>query len=286
MIISGKSRWSIGMLRGRSIETLRPISHNPIITQDMVSDKTARFVADPCLFFEKDKWYIFFEVFPTAGNCGSISVATSNNLEEWHYRGTVLELDIHVSYPIVFKHENQFYMIVETLEYEAVCLFQAEQFPNRWRFRKRLLEGLHADPTIFFHNDHWWMFTCPEPYRNDTLNLYLSEKLEGPWRPFSNNPLRSKDTRNSRPAGPVFNDNNSLIRFAQNCEPHYGASVNSFDILSISNQEYKETPRKLHTIFGNKKMDWNANGQHHISIVKSQSGEYIACIDGRAKSLV
>jgi hypothetical protein len=69
---------------------------NPVITADDVTDASASFVADPFLFHEDGKWYMFFEVFNTSNGRGEIGLATSTDGLYWNYDQIVLFESWHV----------------------------------------------------------------------------------------------------------------------------------------------------------------------------------------------
>ena len=87
---------------------------NPILTASDIDDINATYVADPFLFFENDIWYMFFEVFNENTNQGDIALATSNDGFHWTYQQVVLDESFHLSYPYVFKWQNDYYMMPET----------------------------------------------------------------------------------------------------------------------------------------------------------------------------
>lgn len=106
-----------------------------------------------------------------------------------------------------------------------------------------LLEG-HAllDPTIFRHEDRWWLF-CTDAERgpNDFLCAWYADALTGEWHPHRANPVKV-DIRGARPAGPPFLCEEKLIRPAQDCSRVYGGAVTFNRILKLTPDEFFEEP--------------------------------------------
>ena len=86
------------------------------------------FVADPFMIRDSDHWYMFMEVLNWCSNKGEIGLATSEDGLHWDYQQLVLVEPFHLSYPCVFKHSGQYYMVPETRQSDSVRLYRAEPF--------------------------------------------------------------------------------------------------------------------------------------------------------------
>jgi hypothetical protein len=270
--------WSIGIYKGESPYKLRPATAMPTLSRVNVTDVEARFIADPFMI-QAGSWYMFFEVLLTS-NKGEIGLATSDNGVEWNYQQIVLREDFHLSYPYVFEWQGAYYMSPETLGANAVCLYQAEEFPTRWSLKARLLEGQCADPSIVRFADRWWLFTCSTPYEHNTLRLHFAEELTGPWREHPKSPIIRNDKCRARPGGRVLTLDNKLIRFAQDCLPLYGSRVRAFDVLELNPAHYVEVENLASPILQPDGSGWNALGMHHVDAHKQADGSWLACVDG------
>ena len=269
--------WSIGIYTGDSPYHLSSAQiSNPVLTAESVTDIRAAFVADPFIL----KGHMFFEVLRDDSPKGEIGLASTENGFEWEYQQIVLREDFHLSYPYVFEWQNALYMIPETLGANAVCLYEAEDFPSRWSLKSRLIEGQCADPSIFRFSDLWWLFFCSTPYQHDTLRLYFADQLTGPWREHPHSPLISADMRRARPAGRVVTANDKLIRFAQDCTPLYGSRVRAFDILELTTNSYTEVENAASPILQGSGDGWNSQGMHHVDAHQQTDGTWLACVDG------
>jgi hypothetical protein len=270
--------WSIAIYRGATPFQLQPAP--PILTHHDITDIPARFVADPFLLRRDNTWHMFFEVMNTSTQLGEIGLATSPDAEAWSYERIVLKEPFHLSYPHVFDWQGEYYMLPETLDAGAVCLYKALDFPFRWANVARLIEARLADPTIFRFNDLWWMFACSTPYQHDTLRLYFAAELTGPWTEHPQSPVIHADKRRARPAGRVVKFNNRLFRFAQDCVPQYGSSVRAFEIVQLTTHSYAEVEHDHTPILRASGNGWNARGMHHVDAHELVDGNWLASVDG------
>ncbi len=271
--------WSISIYRGNSPFRVEPISADPVLSKESVTDIRADFVADPFMLRHNHGWNIFFEVMNAETRRGEIGLATSNDGLAWTYQQVVLKEPFHLSYPHVFAFQNEYFMLPETFGAGAVCLYQAQDFPSRWSPVARLLEGQFADPTIFHYEDRWWIFACATPYRHDTLRLYFASALTGPWTEHPKSPIINGDKRRARPAGRILEFDNKLFRFAQDCIPRYGSCVRTFEIRELTRTTYAEVEIGHGPVLKATGTGWNAAGMHHID-AQQHDGQWLACVDG------
>ncbi len=274
--------WTIGIYAGASPFQLLPprgIS-NPVLSKLNVSDVKAEFVADPFMVQVSNTWFMFFEVFNQQSKKGEIGLAISVDCRTWSYQRIVLTEPFHLSYPCVFKWENEFYMLPETLESNAVRLYKATSFPYVWTIVNSLIEGRLADPSILFFDSHWWMFACSTPYQHDTLRLYHATKLLGPWTEHPASPLVERDKSRARPGGRVVVSDNKLIRFAQDCSPTYGTQVRAFEISELTTKSYHENEHCQSPVLTAGRSGWNQLGMHTVDPHLISNGKWVACVDG------
>jgi len=211
---------------------------------------------------------------------GVIGLATSTDLYKWEYKNVVLAEPFHLSYPHVFEANGQYYIVLETLGANNVGLYIADPFPDKWRFIATLIPGEHADPTIFFHDKKWWMFTCGSPQNHDMLNLFFADELTGPWQEHPLSPLIAQNPRDARPAGRIISVDEKLIRFAQDCTPQYGTQVRAFSIEELTVHSYREREVIGGPILGPGINTWNQGGMHHIDAHFQSNANWVACVDG------
>ncbi len=210
------------------------------MTREQVADTPAAFVADPFLLPYRGEWHLFFEVLHHGRHTGEIGWASSADTIDWSYRGIVLSESFHLSYPYVFEHGGEIFMMPETLDAGAVRLYRADPFPTKWVPVAELIPGRLADPTPFRFDGRWWMFACSSPSSHDALALFCADALLGPWREHPASPLITGDKSSARPGGRVVSWNGRLYRFAQDCGPRYGSGVRAFEIICLTLDRYAE----------------------------------------------
>jgi len=275
--------YAIGMLRGSSPFNLKPIANGgkPIISRDLFLERNVNFVADPFAYFKDGTCYLFYEVMETGTRKGKIYMSSSADLRNWTNGKLILEESFHLSYPQIFAHQGSLYMVPESFESETVRLYRCTDFPYTWSFEKTLLSKSCVDSTLFFDKDRWWMFVCDTPYSHDRLRLFYTDALDGHWQEHPKSPLHTNDAYHSRPAGKLLSYKNRLYRFAQNCTPFYGHSVNAFEIEKIDKENYSEKPLLDNPLLRAGTDDWNKVSMHHIDLHQMDEGDWIAFVDGR-----
>ncbi|MHC1761384.1 MAG: hypothetical protein AB9917_18090 [Negativicutes bacterium] len=204
-----------------------------------------RFWADPFVVYENSKYYIFIEEVIAPSNRGHISCFTIDAKGTISLPKTVIEKPYHMSYPFIFSHNNEYYMIPETSENRTIDLYKCVDFPDKWEFVTTLAENINAADATLFHKDgKWWLFACvcenPGTPSNDELFLFYSTDLfSQKWTPHVKNPIVS-DVGSARPAGKIFVYNGNIYRPSQNSSKRYGYGVKMNQIVALSETEYKE----------------------------------------------
>lgn len=210
---------------------------------NVVQDDGGRFYADPFLYRANGRTYLFVEEYPYADKKGVISVAEVVDGRVTAAPVTVLKRPYHLSYPFVFEHDGEFWMIPETGGNRSIELYRAVEFPWTWELSTVLMEGaVFSDATILRHDGLWWLFATADRFgasTQDELSIFYSEALDGEWRPHRANPVKS-DSRFSRPAGRIIQRGERLFRPAQNCDRTYGTGIAWFEITELTPTNFNE----------------------------------------------
>lgn len=283
-LVRRPERWAIALYTGPSPTDLSPAPHVPcpMLTAADATDMNADFVADPFLFRYDDRWYLFFEILNAVSQRGEIAYASSEDGREWTYEQRVLAEPFHLSYPQVLAWNDAIYLIPESQQAGAVRLYRADPFPHAWTPVATLLhEGLH-DPTLFRHDDRWWMLASEW---HNTLRLFHADSLDGPWTEHPQSPLIKDDPRYARPAGRVVVDADRLIRFSQDCTAGYGQRVHAFEITHLTPTAYTERLLQ-HKVVAGTGVGWNAARMHHVDAHPHSDGSWMAVVDGDAGQAV
>jgi hypothetical protein len=281
--------WSIGVYTGDGLQELHPATgiKNPVLSRDSIHDVRAVFVADPFVVRHAYGWFMFFEILNWHANKGEIGLAHSSDGVHWQYQQRVLVEPFHLSYPYVFAHEGEYYMVPEARQSGAIRLYRAIEFPVKWRLVGPLIEtDSLVDASVFQHSGRWWLLAGDGTDRShDTLRLYSADTLTGPWAEHPASPVVRGNPHAARPAGRVVTTESRIYRFAQNCHPHYGIDVRAFEITELTPTSYRETSIGTGPILGPSGSGWNAGGMHHVDACQLGDGTWIAYVDGWRTSL-
>jgi len=258
-----------------------PEIHTPVLTAKSITDISEKSVADSFLLRKKGTWNMFFEIL-TENNKGVIGHAKSLDLKKWVYDGVILKEQFHLSYPYVFKHEDKYFMIPESAEAHAVRLYQAEDFPRKWKFTKTLIKGNYVDSSIFWYANRWWMFTTL--FEKNELHLYSSKSLTGKWVIHPKSPIVSVNPRSVRCGGRVVVHDGKIIRYSQAKGKDYGEEVLSYRITKLSLNDYCEELING-PVIRKSGHGWNKHGMHHVDFQKINN-RWIVSVDGSRKRLV
>lgn len=277
--------WSIGIYEGPDPITLAPASGitNPILTADDVTDTAARFVADPFMTVHDGRYHLFFELLNSKRQVGEIGHAISEDLKTWKYTGVVLKEKFHLSYPYVFKHEETTYMLPECAKSNAIRLYRAVVFPERWEQAAVLLKGNKKkvpllDPSVVFHEGYWYLFSYRRKEKN--LHLFVAEDLTGPWKEHPKSPIVQGSDHFARPGGRIVKEGEVLYRYAQDGVPRYGSKAWGFRITRLTPTVFCEEPVSDRPVVQEGEEAWNNRGMHTVDPHKISDGRWIAFVDG------
>lgn len=260
----------------RVLTALHPSSQtqNPVLVAGDVTDYgRVNYVADPFLHIpEVGDWHVFFEVFNHARDpTGVIGHAVSHNHgQTWNYNQVVLETDSHLSFPFVFSHRGEYYMLPERSGSHSpteILLYEARDFPTEWYRSQRLVnpDKQLTDRIIFQWNERWWLL-AGEP-TEDALYVYLSPTLHtSNWIPHPENPVVRNRPTASRPAGRPIVTTDAPVVFFQDTAAQYGDKVRAFELSTLSSTAYEDIERVESPILEGTsgQIGWNTGRMHHI----------------------
>lgn len=271
--------WAIAIYQGDSPFNLKPIENlrDTVLSFQDVSDIEADFVADPFMIYLQNSWFMFFEVLNSKTGLGEIGYAVSSDGFYWEYKNIILRDQIHLSYPFIFEHNNEVYMVPETRQAGEVRIYKAIHFPDKWEPVQVIIKGDYADATLVEYANKWWLFAL---HGTEDLHLFHSESLFGDWIPHKSNPIIENDLKSSRPAGKIISYENRLFRLAQDGYPLYGNKVRVFEILELNTKSYKEVEIESSPILTGSREGWNSVAMHHVDAHRIGDTHWIACVDG------
>lgn len=212
----------------------------------IVPDDGHRYYADPFLFEHNGRTNLFVEEYPYATQRGIISVAELDGSGTAGPFRPVLQQNAHLSYPFVFAHAGEIYMLPEACESGTVTLFRAVDYPDRWVADRELVNGVPGcDATIVSLDDgSYVMVLVSKRWLGttwDNQRIFFASSPLGPWTEDQGGLVRI-DSAVARPAGAAFARGEKLLRPAQNCSRSYGESMILLDICKPSGAAYREAP--------------------------------------------
>ncbi len=210
-----------------------------------------RYWGDPFVIQRGDCYYIFIEEKLYATGLGRIACLTLDAQGGLISQEVVLERPYHLSYPFVFEHGGELYMIPESAANRTVELYRCAHFPGRWEFVKSLLSDIYAvDTTLLEHDGKCWLFTnvkAPRGSSLDALYLYHAANLfADEWHAHPQNPV-VRDIRSARPGGRIFMEAGQLIRPSQDSSRRYGYALKFNRITALSETDYAEVTEAAFT---------------------------------------
>jgi len=230
--------WNIGFVRSPISAFLEPGFRSPISW--FPPTDPGKYLADPFAIVRDDLVYVLCEEFDYWKNKGRI---VSIELTDWRRPAkarVAIELPIHVSYPYLLENQGRVYCVPETRRAREVALYEAEEFPDKWRRIGSLIRDFPAvDSTLFQYDGRWWLACGSSPMRRGSLFMWHAQDLFGPWKAHSNNPVKT-NIHSSRPAGTPFTHGGFLYRPAQDCSRTYGGGIIINRVTRLTPTEFEE----------------------------------------------
>ncbi len=236
------NRWKIGLRRGAT-----PFGSTPDTTSlegfRWIETPPGHLWADPFLVEQGGAQLIFFEDYDDQTNYAVIRVAEVQPDCTLGPPRVALDLGFHLSFPFVFEHDGEMFMLPESLADGTLTLYRAQRFPDAWVHEKVLFRGNAADTTVWREDGRFYFFTTlhDRDDRGVKTMLFVADSLTGAWRLHRENPV-SSDVRHARNGGAVFRRGGRLFRPSQNGGPSYGYGLNLEEIVELSEDRYVERP--------------------------------------------
>lgn len=181
--------------------------------------------ADSLLFKNENSIYLFVEAFDKQKNIGKLGVFEYDGSTFSNFR-IVMEKDYHLSYPFVFSHNGDYYMIPETSGNHSIELYKAKLFPDEWEFEKTLLYGNYVDTTLTLKNNDEYTFFSYDMNSFSMIKGVLSMK-DCSLRIITN--IEDTDYI-CRAGGNVYRYGEHAVRALQNNMYFYGQSLRIVNI--------------------------------------------------------
>lgn len=204
------------------------------------------YLADPFVVTRDDKTVIFVEDYDEVLGKGAISAVELHQSGSYQIKRNVINEPFHLSFPYVFEHDGDLYMVPETAKANAIRLYKCEEFPYQWSYVHNLIENIDTvDTLIFQRHGLWWMLTNPStPNTTEHAALmkvfYADTPLSQNWQESSTFPavFSVSHSRN----GGLLRRGERFYRVRQNrgfCS--YGTSCSIAEIVTLEKEKYCES---------------------------------------------
>ena len=109
--------------------------------------------ADPFLFEYNQTLYVFYEAYDLIEQKGKIGYSV---IKEYQASDPVIIIDepYHLSFPNIFEHEGNIYIMPESSNDYRVKLFRAVNFPDEWEPADTVLPEAYAVDSIFLQDSN------------------------------------------------------------------------------------------------------------------------------------
>ncbi len=267
--------WSLGFTDSSKILPTVIVDPDNIITYkhiDSLIPEAIDYIADPFYIKEGDVYYLFVEQ-KGEGNA-NIALLTSTDGENYRYKGIVLDEDFHLSYPQIFKHEEEFYMLPEASGSNQLLLYKAENFPYDWRISDTLIKNIVLkDPSIMLSEE----LNLIVAVDNDLKQyMFTADSLKGNWTEAKN--YKQRWGNETRPGGRFFKVDNNWYLPLQNRSLGYGTGISLYK-LEIENDKLEFKLAEKMYLGPQQEIEWFNRGMHQLDIQK-YGDEYYMVYDG------
>ncbi len=221
-----KSRYYVGLLRKEDVR-LSDIERYSKIRWIKTESLEDSWVADPFIYKVKaESIQIFVEQF-FQGKGRLVLLDVSLSTMEILCAKVILQLDTHLSFPYIWREGETLFIMPENVENGNLRIWKFNESTSHLEDPQVLIDVPLEDAQLckignqyfimgvrYVHNDY---FDCT---RN--LEIYKADSLFGRYQHIQtiHNPLRLE-----RGAGTVWQEGDTFIRPAQNCEDGYGTSL-------------------------------------------------------------
>jgi hypothetical protein len=231
-------QWAILTAKGAEYDSLQWAMFRSIVPQK------DRYWADPFIVTRENQTHIFIEEKMYATGRGRIACLTLDDHGNLQSHQVVLERPYHLSYPFIFEHRGETFMLPETAQNRTLEIYHCARFPDQWELAAVLMNDVYAvDATLFQRENKWWLFANVKEKGGsslDALHVFFSnDPLSNHWTPHPHNPI-VRDIHSARPAGHVFMHDGKLIRPSQDSSRRYGYAIRFNRISKLSETEYEE----------------------------------------------
>jgi hypothetical protein len=240
--VAGLHRWPQDHYR-----VFAQISSDPAVIE--VRAPRGSYYADPFPWRHDGQPWLFVEEFRYWENAGRLVALPLAGEAAARVARPLRVADGHLSFPFLFEHGGELFLLPESSQARTVDLYGCERFPDRWRLRRRLLVDVDAaDSVLVRHADRWWLLTSERDCGDQPRYLaifHTDDLLAGKWQPH---PVNARKLYADRPYGTgrcaggiVRLADGTLLRPSHWNQRHYGEGTKLMRIAVLTPDAFSES---------------------------------------------
>jgi hypothetical protein len=183
----GRPRWNVAWVRA-------PWQEAGTARATELPRRRGHFYADPFVVARDGRHFLFTEDYERRTGRGRIFV---HEIAEGRSRevGVALAEPFHLSFPYLFEHAGELYMVPESAKDRSIRIYRCTRFPLGWELVRVAMRDVDAvDTMIFPFGGRWWLLTSIAPpgtgdYSAELFAFHADSPLAETWNPHSGNPL-------------------------------------------------------------------------------------------------
>lgn len=179
--------------------------------------------ADPFLLEYNNSVYIFAELFDYIERKGGLGYTVLRN-GKWTKWKVVIREPFHMSYPNLFKMNDEIYMVPETSGDHSLRLYKAITFPDEWKLEKIIAQNVDWVDTTFFRKEDVLFAVTRDVSKGEKHTDYLLG-FDNQINLISQTVINEQNIECSRLGGNFFVVDGCWIRVSQDCSKHYGGAM-------------------------------------------------------------
>ena len=160
-------------------------------------------------------------------------------------RMVCVERPYHLSFPQVFEHDGEYFMLPESMMDGTVQLLRARSFPDDWVLEKVLFHGQAVDTVVWLDepSGKWLFLTSMGALigQYPFTMAFVADSLTAPWRVHPCAPIGTT-VQLERNAGSLIRDGARILRPVQDGRLRYGHSMQWQEITALGPAAYSERP--------------------------------------------
>lgn len=200
--------------------------------------------ADPFLFDYNGETYLFAEYFSYKLGRGVLSFSKYDEINnKFSPFQEIINESFHLSYPVVFKYDNNIYMMPESSESSCLYLYKAVSFPDKWERLPAVFSNAKlVDTTPMVIDGKLYALTLKLDEIDHSKGELLLLEFNGNEFVRTNDGIITSDMSIARPGGNFIRFNSKLFRISQDCDGSYGKAVN---VIQLSENYFDDQKERL-----------------------------------------